>query len=227
MRDPRRGRNLALVVASVGAIAVLVAVWLTRLNRPGNVEVILGVIGLKVALVATVLAIVYHVRVVRRYDRMVRGEGVLARWRIEPERWRLCRAAAEALARSPQALPNELPLPPEIPAAGIEVIVAADAFCVGPEFEPLEKSAVVQLNGPVLEIQQRVPQTRYSTRLAVYRLPAAENMESEVARLAARFAQQATHSRTLVRKVALVALVGSLGALVWLVMWVLTAAKRG
>jgi hypothetical protein len=211
----------------MGVVSVLVALWLTGRNRPGNLEVILGVLGLKVAIIGTVLAIVYHVRVVRRYDRLGRGVGVLARWRIDGARWRLFRESVAAPAQIPPALPNELKLPAEIPADGIEVIISADAFCLGSEFEPLEKNAVVRLVGPVLEIQQRVPAGRYSTRLVAYRLPAPENAEGEVARLAERFTAQATQSRDRVRKVALVALVAVSGALVWLVVWAVSVGKKG
>lgn len=206
---------------------MLVAIYITGRNRPGNLEVILGVLGLKVAIVATVLAIVSHVRVVRRYDRLGRGVGVLARWRIGGTRWQVFREAVSALAQAPQSLPNELKLPAGIPADGIDVIISSDAFCLGPEFEPLEKNAVVRLMGPVLEIQQRVPAGRYSTRLVAYRLPAPEGAEAEVARLAERFTTQATQSRNTVRKVALVALAVALGVLVWIVIWVVSVGRKG
>jgi hypothetical protein len=211
----------------MGIVSVLAAVWFTGRNRPGNLEVILGVLGFKVMIVGVVLAIVSHVRVVRRYDRLRRGTGVLARWRIEGARWRLFLDAVPALAQTPPSLPNELKLPAEIPAEGIEVIISADAFCVGPEFELLEKNAVVRLIDPVLEIQQRVPAGRYSTRLVAYRLPAPENAEADVKRLDERFTTQATHSRNRVRKVAWVALVVVVGALVWLVVWALSVGRRG
>lgn len=226
MRHPRRARNISLVVLGVGVIGVLVALWLTGRNRPGTVEVILGVLGLKAVIVAAVLAIVFQVRIVRRYDRLRRGEGILARWRVEPARWKRFREAAVAQSQVRGALPNEWKLPTEVPADGIDVIITQDAFCVGPEFEPLSPTTTVRVDGLVLEIQQRVPQGRYTTRLAVYRMPAPENAEADLARVAECFARQADRSRTLVRNVALVALAIALGLLGWLGIWVANV-KRG
>jgi len=205
---------------------MLVAFSITEKNRPSHVEVIMGVLGLKVAIVGTVLAIVSHVRVVRRYDRLGLGMGVLARWRIDEARWRVFRESLAEVAQPPRALPNELKLPVEIPWEGIDVIISSDAFCVGPEFQPLEKNAVVRLVGPVLEIQQRVPAGRYGTRLVAYRLPAPEKAEADVARLTEHFTTQATHSRNRVRKIAWVALIVAVGALVWIVVWVMSVARR-
>jgi hypothetical protein len=216
-----------LVVAGLGIVSVLVALYITGRNRPSNVEVILGVLGAKVAIVGLVLAIVYHVRVVRRYDRLGRGAGVLVRWRIDGARWRIFRESVVTLEQMPKALPNELKLPAEIPPDGIEVIISADAFCLGPEFEPLEKNAVVRLVGLVLEIHQRVPAGRYSTRLVAYRLPAPENAEADVQRLDQRFTLQATQSRNTVRKAAIVALILAVGALVWIVVWAITVGSKG
>ena len=215
-----------MVATCLGVVSLLVALAITGKKPPGNVEVILGVLGLKVAIVGAVLAIVFHVGVVRRYDRLGRGEGVLARWRIDGPRWRVFKEAIANLAQKPQASLNELKLPAEIPKDGIEVIISDDAFCLGPEFEPLEKSAVVRLVGPVLEIQQRVQVSRSSTRLVTYHLPAPENAEADVARVAGRFTTQATQSRNTVRKVALVMLVLAMGALVSIVVWAMSMARR-
>jgi len=226
MRHPRRGRNIAWVIAGLGVVAVLVAVWLTQTRAPGNLQVLLGVGGAKAAIVAGVVGLVYHVRVARRYDRLRRGEGVLLRWRIDPARWRVFREEATARAIAP-GLPNELPLLEEIPADGIDLTITDNAFCLGPEFEVLEKNSVVRLKGPVLEIEQRVPSGRYSTRLVVFRLPAQANAEAEVASLAERFASRAAGSQQLVRKVALVALVIVVAGLVALLIWVMSVTHRG
>ena len=86
---------------------------------------------------------------------------------------------------------------------------------------------MARLKGPVLEIEQRVPAGRYSTRLVAYRLPALANAEAEVARLAERFASRAAGSQQRVRKVALVALVIAVAGLVALVIWVRSVTHRG
>jgi len=196
------------------------------MNRPETLKVILGVLGFMLAVVGAVLAMVYHARVVRRYERLRRGDGVLVRWRIGGARWRVFNDAATMLAQTAGTLPNELMVPAEIPAEGIEVVISHDAFCLGSEFELLEKNAIVRLIGPVLQIEQTVPVNRFQTRRAAYRLPAPENAEADVARLTQRFTVQATTSQDLVRKVAIVALVVVIAILIGLVLWVKSVAHR-
>ncbi|MEO7414583.1 MAG: hypothetical protein ABIZ81_14635, partial [Opitutaceae bacterium] len=81
--------------------------------------------------------------------------------------------------------------------------------------------------GPVLEIEQRVPLNRYSTRLALYRLPAPENAEADVARVAERYRVQAVTETRSVRQLAWGTLVVVVGALIWIVIWAISVAKRG
>lgn len=227
MRNPSRKRNWALVIAGLGVAALLVGFILIRRNGPETQSLIIAVLGLKAAVVGGILATVWHVRVVRRYDRAQRNHGVLVRWRIDEARWRLFREAAAALAQKPQALANEFKLPETIPAEGIELVITRDALCLGPEFEPLEKNAITRLRGPVLEIEQLVSINRYQTRRVAFRLPAPEGAESDVARVADHYRTQATTEKQRVRKVAWIALAVVLGILIWIVTWVMTVAKRG
>ncbi|HEX2862009.1 MAG TPA: hypothetical protein VHN79_10235 [Lacunisphaera sp.] len=225
MRHPRRRRILALVVAGLGVVSVLIALGLTAPDGVGSLKVILGALGATMAIVGAMLALVYHLREARRYDRLRRGDGVLVRWRIDGARWRAFQEMAATLAHAPGALPNELAVPATIPAEGVEVLVSGDAFLVGPDFELVEKNAVARLSGPVLEIEQRVPVNRYQTRRVVYRLPAAAGAEADVARLAQHFAAQAARSSNRVQKMALVALGLCIIVLVALVVWVMTVAR--
>lgn len=188
-----------------------------KLDRAGDLKVIFGVLGFKATLVGIILAAVYHVRVAGRYDRLRRGEGVLIRWKISPERWNVSRNAMNALAQVTGSLQNELKLPQEIPPQGIDVVVSRDAFMVGPEFEILEKNAAVRGVGPVLEIEQTVPINRFQTRRAVYRLPMLEHAEAEVSRLAHRYREQAVHVKSQVRTFAILALIVIIAVLGWVV----------
>ncbi|MEO7413563.1 MAG: hypothetical protein ABIZ81_09405, partial [Opitutaceae bacterium] len=136
MRRPSRKRNLALVVAGLGVVALLAAFVLIRRRGPGTPEVLLAVLGFNAGVVGGILATVWHVRVVRRYDRLRRNDGVLVRWRIDAARWRFFRESAASLARQPQALANEMKLPEVISGEGIQLVIARDALCLGEEFEP-------------------------------------------------------------------------------------------
>jgi hypothetical protein len=227
MRHPRRRRNLALVTAGLGVAAMLTAFVFTRTQQAGTWEVLLAVLGFKAAAVGTTLAIVYHIRVVRRYERLRRGEGVLVRWRVDPARWRIFQEMAATLTQAPGALPNGLTLPAEVPPDGIEVLVSGEALLLGPHFEVLEKNAVARLSGPVLEIEQRVPINRYQTRRAVYRLPAPAGAEADVARLAQCFTSQAGASVDMVRRLAWIALVVVVAILIGIVVWALSVARAG
>jgi hypothetical protein len=227
MRHPRLRRNLALIVAGLGAAAMLAAFALTRTHRAGTREVLLGVLGLKATIAGAVLATVYHVRVVRRYERLRRGEGVLVRWRVNGARWRIFQDMAATLAQAPGALPNELTLPKEIPADGIDVLVSGEAMLLGPHFELVEKNAVVRLSGPVLEIEQRIPINRFQTRRAVYRLPFTDGAEADVARLAQCFTGQAKASRSTVKKFAWMALAAVVAILIGIVVWAMSVARLG
>src|SRR5688572_11287862 len=102
MRRPRRARNVAIVLtlASVASIAVAIAMGAghpARLRREAA-----GIAGGTVALFALLYGCYAQYQTVQR-DRLVRGEGLLAHWRVDPQRWRGFVELNERLNRADRA----------------------------------------------------------------------------------------------------------------------------
>src|SRR5687768_15535479 len=84
-KDPVRKRNLALLILFFGIAAVAVAAVMP--GRGSLVQTGLAIAGLTATPFALVGALVFQVSG-RRLARMRRGEGVIARWTVNPAQWR-------------------------------------------------------------------------------------------------------------------------------------------
>jgi hypothetical protein len=127
MRNPARRRNIALLSCLTGAICIAAA-WLApeeMLERaPRSV---LGMIGLVVAPLALMAALFTQVNV-RRRNRIMRGEGVIARWRIDAQRWKdFVTIDAQYTAQDPR-FRNDFSILPKPSEPEPEIIVIADAI---------------------------------------------------------------------------------------------------
>lgn len=63
-----------------------------------------------------------------------RGERPIARWTVDAETWRAFVELNDALDRQKGAVPNSAPRSDLPPATGVEIVVAPDGVCVGPDF---------------------------------------------------------------------------------------------
>jgi len=124
MRNPRRARTIALGAAGSGVVAAAAA----ALPDAGDcMRAVLGIAGGLAVVIGGVLAWNWH-RDAEAHAALARGEGVLARWRVAPERWRLFVAYDRARDGMPL---NELAPRDDAPGSGVEVIVGKTAMLIG------------------------------------------------------------------------------------------------
>ena len=185
MRAPHRTRSWQLAASLAGWAMLGLAVLLPD-GLPTWVAPTCGIVGLNVGLIFGVLALQTHGEA-RTLDRMRRGEGVLARWTVDPARWALFLEHARQLAAERGARGSMLALPATPPAIGYQVTVSEDAIRVEEEFAPMRRDAMVYVAGAVLEFRQLV-QVGKRMDWWTYRLPIAEGAERDAERVAAHYA---------------------------------------
>src|SRR5688572_21870867 len=70
----------------------------------------------------------------RRFGRLARGEGVIARWRLDAEAWHQRLLERRALDYAQPGIGRSFHvMRGDPPAAGVEIVVSEDAVFVGPE----------------------------------------------------------------------------------------------
>lgn len=126
MRKPGHWRAIALAVLPLGALLVLAA----NRQEGQSAGLAFGLPGLCLLAFGVVAGLWAH-RAARAQARLQRGQGVLARWRVDAATWRAFRERERNAGAGGNALPDELSMPDDAPVDGIEVIVGEDAVAVG------------------------------------------------------------------------------------------------
>jgi hypothetical protein len=89
-----------------------------------------------------------------QFTRMERGEGVIARWTVDPVSWRNYLALRHRLEAQHKALPNYPKLPDEAQSSGMEVVICERTLFVGSEVWPIGvENAQMILPESLLEIE--------------------------------------------------------------------------
>lgn len=130
MRNPRRWTRIAFGAVPLGALMIVAGVTLPyglAMDLPrallfalGSGAVLFGGAGGWQAWGAA-----------RAQASLARGEDVIARWRVDAATWRAFAEQDRDATRAREWLPNELSLPDEVPATGVEVVIGQDAIDVG------------------------------------------------------------------------------------------------
>lgn len=134
-----RRRNVSLALSALAWLVLAVAAWLDpgvlALDWPLWAQIaggiLLGVFALNAVIILPVVALLSHVEL-RALDRLLRGEGVVARWQLTPEDWRAFLAADERLG-GVNLLDRAMPCPPE----GLAFVASRDALLIGEDFHHL------------------------------------------------------------------------------------------
>ena len=219
MRAPHRTRARWLA-ASLAGWAMLGIALLQSDGPPSWVVLTCAVVGLHGGLIFGVFALQAHGEA-RTLDRLRRGEGVLARWTVDPARWGVFLEHARQLAAAPGAHASMLALPSTPPATGYEVTVSEEAIRVAEEFAPMRRDAMVSVAGAVLEFHQLV-QVGRSVAWWTYRVPIAAGAERDAERVAAHYAAARARLARPARKWwALGVLVAALAVIVLLLAWLI------
>lgn len=182
MRNPQRSRNIALVTL-LCAVCAMAAGFAMPDAAPGfTPQFALRAGGFMVAMFAAVVALI-RVGDARRFARMARGEGVIARWTVDPRSWRAFVEMSRAMDRQENAEGNRLDLTREPPDLGVEVVVGDNAICVGGDFHSLAKNATVSIHPSWMEFRELVAGGETQTVAVVVRFPMAPGAEHHAQRI--------------------------------------------
>lgn len=158
----------------------------------------------------------------RRLVRLRSGEGVLARWTIDPARWEWFRWHSNEWDKLQGVRPNDVNFAQDPGSAGIEVVVTRDGILIGEDFRPLEKDVRITVRADWIEFYQVMPKADGPPLHMVLRLPlqpGSESLAAEVQQSYQRAYQAAKSSRHPAVYVLLFCFVGlpAVTALIWYV----------
>jgi len=138
MRNPHRSRNISLAFFTSGIVAVPAAFLLPEAAAGDTARGILFVYGLMAIMFGGMSALIHHSEA-RAKDSLLRGEDILARWRVDAASWRAFLTLNHQLNQEPGALPNELNfnLRKDVPAGGVDVIVSRTGVEIDGDFHHL------------------------------------------------------------------------------------------
>lgn len=132
-------RVIALTVFLAGAAAVTVALMMPDSTVRGSTpQAVLQFALIAVGLIAclggfgTLIALLPHKP--SQSPSLQRGEHPIARWTVDAETWRAFVELNDALDRQKGAVRNSAPRSDLPPTTGVEIIVASDGVCIGPDF---------------------------------------------------------------------------------------------
>lgn len=107
----------------------------------------------------------------RRYARLKAGQGIIARWTIDPAHWERFRQQSKEWDKIKGVLRNCANLDQTPGASGIEIVVTRTSMLLGEEFYPFE--ANVRIHGPVERVEfYETVYRRYGPKMPIaYRIP--------------------------------------------------------
>lgn len=136
MRNPTRWRNLGIALVAAGGVAMPLAFLLpSAIAEPWLGGVLLG--GGMMAMIFGGLWTAWRHQEARAESALLRGDGVIARWRVDPRTW------SHFVALNRTVSVNVMPVREAAPAAGVDVIVGASAIVVDGVVRTLCHSAMV------------------------------------------------------------------------------------
>jgi hypothetical protein len=149
MRRPHRARNISLTVALMGAACLALGIGL---GDPPVYPILQNTLFFSGLFLFPIpfFGVFYFQVEAGRYDRLVSGKDVLARWHVDPERW-------EAFLRLNTALnaqkdrPSFHPSPASKgvrPPPGVEVVVGKGSVLIDGDFYSLPRGGISQIYGP-------------------------------------------------------------------------------
>ncbi|MEO7168709.1 MAG: hypothetical protein ABI016_16960 [Chthoniobacterales bacterium] len=200
MLNPSRGRTIALYFFASGWVASAAAFLLPGLSEGNWVRTGLFIYGLSAIIFGGGTALFRHFDV-RAKEALARGEGIIARWRVEAEAWHEFVALDRQWNEGGETLPNELSRPEIVPADGVEVIVGKDAIQIGESIHRLTggmpevtAATLVESRPAVIDLQLYYPGGGYgasgvphSARRAALRFPVGQNAGNEAGAVVAHY----------------------------------------
>lgn len=221
MFDYIRSRNRAAAVCLISMAVFVPALVIPRSGEDLTVRKFILFGSLGVMLISAVWLLVRWDEA-KRLLRLRAGEGVLARWTIDPARWEWFRRHSREWDTREGVLPNGANLAQHPGEAGIEVVVARDGILIGADFLPLEKDVRITVRADWMEFYQIIPKVYGPPIHMAMRLPlqpGREHLASEVQHAYQQAHDAAKSSRRPIIVVALICFVGlpAVTAVIWLI----------
>lgn len=177
-----RSRNRTAVVFLISLVVFVPALVLPRTGEDLTVRKMILFFSLPVMLISAVWLIVRWDEA-KRLIRLRAGEGILARWTIDPARWEWFRHHSNEWDKREGVQPNDADLTQNPGNVGIEVVVTGDGILIGADFRPLEKDVKITVHADWIEFYQIIPKADGPALHMVLRIPlqpGQERLASEV-----------------------------------------------
>jgi hypothetical protein len=179
--NPGRSRNVALLWLAGGIAAVVVAAKMPDAGKGFTLQAVLGIGGLTVVPFALVLALM-RTADARRYARLGRGEGLMARWTIPPSQWQAFVANNEAL-NAERGEPNLIDVHGIASGNGVDVAITGESLSVGGDFHTFERDVEITVGPGWVEFYQYLHVPQGTDGHFHYRFPTVSGVERELQRL--------------------------------------------
>ena len=221
MFDPIRSRNRVAAVFLLALAVFVPALVLPRAADDVALRKMILFASLPVVLISGVWLLVRW-NEAKRLLRLRAGEGILARWTIDPARWAWFRHHSGEWDRTAGVRPNDADLAQEPGSAGIDIVVTLDAVLVGAAFTPGEKDVRITVRADWMEFHQTIHKPGGQPLHSVLRLPlqpGKEALASEVQQAYQRALRSSGFGRAALIYMALGIFLGlpAITALIWLV----------
>ncbi|MDP3070951.1 MAG: hypothetical protein Q8N18_11725 [Opitutaceae bacterium] len=186
MHQPARKRNIAATVLLVLLVTLALAY---AFSVPRQTLIFVNTVIATAAFIAAIFTVMLQIDV-RRFDRLKRGEGVLATWTVAPEQWARFGASSREWDTRPGIGSNTVDLAQAAEAGGILITVSDNALLVGRDFYSLEKSTKVRVYDTWMEFNTYNPgSAKTSGRHLIQRVPVAPGAEASARRIAQHYTQ--------------------------------------
>lgn len=201
MRKPLFWRDVNLAIGAGGLASGVAAFRLPGVGEALQVVLIVAAsTGLLIGICGTIMCWLYG----RTQAALRRGDGVMARWRVDPAAWPGFLSLEKWMAAPKDAWPNAFTLPKGAETKSLEVIVGQEGVLIGDDVFRLPRRSTPQVTGAGLRAEPGTPvcvelwlyfpptPNRFGTspaRRLVLRFPTSPTAEAEAARIVTYYHQ--------------------------------------
>lgn len=221
MRNPIRARNRTAAVFLVSLAVFIPALVIPRSGEDHAARIMILVFTLAATLFSGII-LIFSWDTAKRFTRLRSGQGVLAKWTIDPARWEWFRQQSKEWDSRAGVRANGADLTQHPGDNGIDVVVTGDAILMGAQFWPLERNVTITVRADWMEFYQIIPKPKGPPVHEVLRLalqPGKEHLASDIQQAYRTRNDAAGVSRRAVIYVGLFCLVGlpMITGVVWLI----------
>lgn len=178
MFDYNRSRKRAAVALGISLAVFVPALVIPRSSEHLTERTMLLVFSFAATLISAVWLLVRWDEA-KRLTRLRSGQGILARWTIDPARWEWFRYHSSLWDQREGVRANDVDFTQSPGETGIEVVVTGDGILIGGAFTPLEKDVRITVRVDWIEFYQIIPKADGAPLHTVLRLPLQPGSETQ------------------------------------------------